>query len=288
MGTESTNVRVLSTIAEVRSVVKAAQAAGETVGLVPTMGALHEGHLQLVDASQSECDQTLVSIFVNPTQFGPGEDGDRYPRTLQRDCELLAERGSPLVFAPTVAEVYQPGNDTFVEVGAVAKPYEGEIRPGHFRGVATVVLKLFNIIPANCAYFGRKDYQQALVVQQMVRDFNIPIEIVICPTIREPDGLAMSSRNAYLSPSERKQATAIYRSLKLAESLYRNGEADVDTLTKQMRGCLADSNITNVDYIAFVAAGTVHPVERITGPTVVALAARVGATRLIDNHTINP
>lgn len=288
LGTESTNVRVLSTIAEVRSVVKAAQAAGETVGLVPTMGALHEGHLQLVDASQSECDQTLVSIFVNPTQFGPGEDADRYPRTLQRDCELLAERGSPLVFAPTVAEVYQPGNDTFVEVGAVAKPYEGEIRPGHFRGVATVVLKLFNIIPANCAYFGRKDYQQALVVQQMVRDFNIPIEIVICPTIREPDGLAMSSRNAYLSPSERKQATAIYRSLKLAESLYRNGEADVDTLTKQMRGCLADSNITNVDYIAFVAAGTVHPVERITGPTVVALAARVGATRLIDNHTINP
>lgn len=288
MGTNSTKVRVLSTVAEVRSVVKAAQAAGETVGLVPTMGALHEGHLQLVDASQSECDQTVVSIFVNPTQFGPGEDADRYPRTLQRDCELLAERGRPLVFAPTDAEIYPPGSDAFVEVGAVAKPYEGEIRPRHFRGVATVVLKLFNIIPADRAYFGRKDYQQTLVVQQMVKDFNIPIEIVLCSTAREPDGLAMSSRNAYLSSSDRKQATAIHRSLQLAESLYRNGEADVDTLTKQMRGCLADSNITDVDYIAFVAAGTVHPVDRITGPTVVALAARVGATRLIDNHTINP
>lgn len=267
---------------------QAAHAAGETVGLVPTMGALHEGHLRLVDAALAECDQVVVSIFVNPTQFGPGEDEDRYPRTLQRDCTLLADRGSPLVFAPSATEIYRPEHDTYVEVGEVASVFEGAMRPGHFRGVATVVLKLFNIIPAHRAYFGRKDYQQTLVVQQMVRDFNLPVEVVLCPTVREPDGLAMSSRNAYLSPAERRQANAIFRSLQLTEELYRAGEIEVSTLEMKMRNCLKDADIRNIDYIAFVAAGTVTPVDKISGPTVVALAARIGQTRLIDNHLITP
>ncbi len=279
---------MITTSAEIRSLVRAAQETGETVGFVPTMGALHEGHLRLVDASQAECDRTVVSVFVNPTQFGPGEDENRYPRTLERDCSLLAERGCPMVFAPDALEIYRPGHETYVEVGALAEPFEGAIRPGHFRGVATVVLKLFNIIPANRAYFGRKDYQQALVVQQMVKDFNLPIEIVLCPTVREPDGLAMSSRNAYLTALERQQAAALNRALQLAESLYQAGERDVAELTEKMLNCLTEVGITNVDYVAFVAAGTVTPVEKITGPTVVVLAARVGQTRLIDNLTITP
>ncbi|TWU30118.1 pantoate--beta-alanine ligase [Bythopirellula polymerisocia] len=283
---KTSKVEVVTNIADARSTVLSAQAAGETVGLVPTMGALHEGHLRLVDASLAECDRTVVSIFVNPTQFGPGEDEDRYPRTLDRDCSLLAERGCPMVFAPSASAIYRPGHETYVEVGSLAESLEGTIRPGHFRGVATVVLKLFNIIPANRAYFGRKDYQQVLVVQQMVKDFDLAIAVIDCPTVRELDGLAMSSRNAYLTPIERQQAAGLYKSLQLAESLYQAGECDVATLTGHMRLSLAEADITKVDYIAFVAAGTVTPVKKITGPTVVALAARLGTTRLIDNLTI--
>ena len=282
----TTKVRVVTTIAEIRTAVQAAEAAGETIGFVPTMGALHEGHLQLVDASQSECDRTVVSIFVNPTQFGPGEDQDRYPRTLERDCELLAARGCWLVFAPTAAEIYRPGHETYVEVGPVGNPFEGAQRPGHFRGVATVVLKLLNIIQPQRAYFGRKDYQQALVVLRLVSDFDLPVEIVLCPTVREADGLAMSSRNAYLNPEQREQAAAIYRSLVLVESLHRDGQCDVASLTTAMRNCLSAAGITEVDYIAFVAAGTVELVTEISGPTVVVVAARVGPTRLLDNHLL--
>lgn len=285
---KNSQVGVITTSDEIRSLVRAAQEAGETVGFVPTMGALHEGHLRLVEASQAECDRTVVSIFVNPTQFGPSEDENRYPRSLERDCSLLAERSCPMVFAPSAGEIYRPGHETYVEVGALAEHFEGAIRPGHFRGVATVVLKLFNIIPANRAYFGRKDYQQALIVQQMVQDFDLPVEIVLCPTVREPDGLAMSSRNAYLTAIERQQAASLYRALQLAESLCQAGERDVAELTEKMLNCLTETGITKVDYIAFVAAGTVTPVEKITGPTVLALAARVGQTRLIDNLTITP
>lgn len=279
-------LQVVTTVDEVRRAVGEARAAGRTVGFVPTMGALHAGHLSLVDASVSQCDHTVVSIFVNPTQFGPHEDRDRYPRALERDCELLATRGCWLVFAPPVEEVYPPGFDTYVGVGTIAEPLEGVLRPGHFQGVATVVLKLFQMVPADRAYFGRKDYQQSLVVERMVSDFNLPIEMVVCPTVRESDGLAMSSRNAYLSPAERKQAAGLWQALQLAESLTRDGQRDVAKITSAMRELLAAAGIDQVDYIAFLADGTVQEVQTVAGPTVVALAARVGQARLIDNHTI--
>lgn len=279
-------MRIVTTADEIRGAVIEAQRAGDTVGFIPTMGALHVGHLSLVDASQAQCDRTVVSIFVNPTQFGPGEDQDRYPRTLSQDCELLAPHGCWLVFAPQAEEVYPPGYETFVEVGAAAQPLEGEIRPGHFRGVATVVLKLFQMVPADRAFFGRKDYQQSLVVERMIADFNLPIQLVLCPTVRESDGLAMSSRNAYLNPDERLQAASLWKSLQLAESLHKQGEREVAKIAKQMWGCLGVAGINQVDYIAFLTPGTVEPVTTIKGPTVVALAARVGQTRLIDNHTI--
>jgi pantoate--beta-alanine ligase len=282
----TTKPRIVTTVAEVRRAVRDAQAAGKKVGFIPTMGALHEGHLSLVDASRAECDRTVVSIFVNPTQFGPTEDQDRYPRTLERDYQLLAEHGCWLVFAPSAKEVYPPGFETFIEVGSVADPWEGAIRPGHFRGVATVVLKLFQMVPADRAYFGCKDYQQSLVVKRMITDFNLPIQLVVCPTVREADGLAMSSRNAYLNPTERQQAAALWRSLQLAESLATNGEKDVAKITAAMRDVLSAAKINEVDYIAFLADGTVESVSQIVGPTVVALAARVGQARLIDNHRI--
>lgn len=286
MSQTTSKLQIATTIDEVRQAVRASQAVGETVGFVPTMGALHEGHLSLVDASEAQCDRTVVSIFVNPTQFGPNEDRDRYPRTLEKDCQMLAERGCWLVFAPTDGEVYPPDHETFVEVGKSAEPLEGQIRPGHFRGVATVVLKLFQMVPADRAFFGRKDYQQSLVVQKMAADFNLPMEIVVCPTVRESDGLAMSSRNAYLKPAERQQAANLWKSLVLAESLLQSGERNTEIISEHMRVLLAQAGIDQIDYIAFVAEGTVDPVDHINGRTVVALAARVGQARLIDNHTI--
>lgn len=260
--------------------------AGETVGLVPTMGALHEGHLSLVDASLAECDRTVVSIFVNPTQFGPSEDLAAYPRVLDEDLRLLEERGCWLVFAPEPETMYQPGHETYVEVGSVAELFEGKCRPNHFRGVATIVLKLFHIVPAERAYFGQKDYQQSLVVKQMAADFDLPVEVRVCPIVREPDGLAMSSRNAYLDPDERKQACSLWQALQLAEQMHTSGETQVSAITAEMKRLFAASAGVDVEYIAFVAAGTVREVTRIEGPTVVALAARVGQARLIDNHTI--
>lgn len=281
------SMQVFDSVTGIRDAVLAARAEGATVGFVPTMGALHEGHLSLVDAARAECDLTVVSIFVNPTQFGPEEDHDRYPRDLKRDCRLLESRGCSFVFAPETSRIYRPWHETFVEVGSVARPWEGLARPGHFRGVATVVLKLFNIVPADRAYFGRKDYQQSLVVQQMVTDFDLPIEIRVCPVVRESDGLAMSSRNSYLDPIERVQATTLWQTLQLAESLVHSGIREVQELSPRLWQNLREGGITNVDYLAFLADGTVKSVTEITGPTVVALAAVVGKTRLIDNHTIH-
>ena len=277
---------IANSIAEVRAAVHSARAAGESIGFVPTMGALHAGHLSLVDASRARCDRTVVSVFVNPTQFGPGEDLDRYPRTFRADCEQLAERGCWLVFAPSNEEIYPPGYETFVEVGSVAEPWEGACRPGHYRGVATVVLKLLLMVGADQAFFGQKDYQQSLVVRQLVADFNVPTEIVICPTVREADGLAMSSRNAFLNPTQRHQARALWKSLQLAEELCQTGERRTPILAGRIRECLAEAGITEVDYIALVKAGTVIAIDEVVGPTVVALAVRVGQTRLIDNHQI--
>jgi pantoate--beta-alanine ligase len=269
-----------------REAVLAARTAGQSVGLVPTMGALHEGHLSLLARARAECDLTVVTIFVNPTQFAPHEDFGHYPRDLNQDLSLLGKRGGDIVFAPSENEMYRPSHATFVDVGPLGQVLEGEFRPLHFRGVATVVLKLFQLAPADRAYFGRKDYQQTLVVRQMVADLNVPIDVRVCPIVREPDGLAMSSRNANLSADERQRAQALYRSLRLAETLAAAGERDVATIRNQMRRDMERADGIDVQYIAFVADGTVTPVETIAGPTTIAVAATVGRTRLIDNTLV--
>ena len=210
--------RIVKTIADLRAAVAAARREGKKIGLVPTMGALHEGHLSLVRASQEECGFTVVTIYVNPSQFGPGEDYRRYPRTLEKDVERLAG-AADLVFAPADEEVYPSGHGTWVDVGAAAEPLEGQCRPGHFRGVATVVLKLFHMSGADLAYFGQKDYQQALVIRRMVEDLNVPVALRVCPIVREPDGLAMSSRNVYLSAEARQRAIILWKSLRLAQDM---------------------------------------------------------------------
>lgn len=265
-----------------QAVVKARQA-GKSVGLVPTMGALHEGHLSLLDAATAECDVTVVSIFVNPTQFAPQEDFRKYPRDLERDVSLLGGHGCDLVFAPNDNAMYANNHTTFIDVGPIGAVWEGEFRPTHFRGVATIVLKLFQLAPADRAYFGRKDYQQTIVVRQMVADLNVPIDVRVCPTLREPDGLAMSSRNAFLTTDERHCAAALSRSLRLAERLAAEGERNVDSIRAQMSRELVQTGGIKLQYIAFVADGTLTPVTQINGPTTVALAAIVGKTRLIDN-----
>jgi pantoate--beta-alanine ligase len=228
----------------------------------------------------------VASIFVNPTQFAAGEDFAKYPRPLERDLEMLASRGCELAFVPDAREMYPAGFDTSIDVGAVAQPLEGAARPGHFRGVATVVHKLFQLVPADRAYFGQKDYQQTLVVRRMVEDLNVQIEICVRPTIREADGLALSSRNAYLSAGERTQAAGLWQALKLAEAAYAEGITDAGDLRRRMLARLEEAGVTAVDYIAFLRDGTVEEQTRIEGPTVVAIAARVGGTRLIDNHRI--
>lgn len=271
----------------VRQVVQQARKAGKSVGLVPTMGALHEGHLSLLETARTECDMAVVSIFVNPTQFGPAEDFRQYPRNLDHDLALLGRGGCDLVFAPTDAAMYAPGHTTYVDVGQLGQALEGEFRPTHFRGVATIVLKLFQLAPADRAYFGRKDYQQTIVVRQMVADLNVPIDVRVCPTVRESDGLAMSSRNVYLSPDERRRALSLSRSLQLAEHAAKEGERDAAKIRALMRREIDTAGGIDVQYITFVADGTVTPVERIEGPTTVALAAKVGKTRLIDNLLLN-
>jgi pantoate--beta-alanine ligase len=256
---------------------------GQSVGLVPTMGALHDGHLSLVDAARAECDLSVVTIFVNPTQFAPTEDFHEYPRELTRDLSLLAGRGCDLVFAPANDSIYKPNHSTFVDVGPIGSVLEGEFRPTHFRGVATVVMKLFQLVPADRAYFGRKDYQQTLVVRQMVNDLDVPIEIRICPTIRESDGLAMSSRNRYLTADERRRALALPRSLQLAQEVVAMGERDAAVIRQMISGEIAKTADVELQYIAFLGEGTMTPVTLINGPTTIALAVTVGKTRLIDN-----
>ena len=266
-----------------REAVLRARRADQSVGLVPTMGALHDGHLSLLDAARAECDMTVVTVFVNPTQFAPEEDYRRYPRDLERDLSLLGARGCDLVFAPASESMYGPNHATFVDVGPLGQVLEGEFRPRHFRGVATVVLKLFQLAPADRAYFGRKDYQQTLVVRQMVADLNVPIDVRVCPIVREPDGLAMSSRNAYLTADQRQRALALSRSLRLAEQLAASGERSAKVIRQQMQRAIESVGGVDVQYIAFVEDGSVTPVEVIDGPTTLAIAATIGKTRLIDN-----
>jgi pantoate--beta-alanine ligase len=271
-----------------RSVLGAARRAGRRIGFVPTMGALHEGHLSLVRAAQAACDFTVVSIYVNPSQFGPNEDLAKYPRTLENDITLLAGCGTNVVFAPANDEVYRPGHDTWVEVGAVAKPLEGLCRPGHFRGVATIVLKLLNMVQPDAAYFGQKDYQQALVIRRMAADLDLPTAIRVCPIVREADGLAMSSRNRYLSLTARQRAIVLSKSLQRANELVASGERSAQIIMTQMRHILKTAEDAQIDYLVLVDADTLEPVETVAGRTLAALAVKVENTRLIDNCLLEP
>ncbi|MBL7040114.1 MAG: pantoate--beta-alanine ligase [Pirellulaceae bacterium] len=278
--------RLVTTAIELRDAVAAARADGKTIGLAPTMGALHGGHLSLVRASLAQCDYTIVTIFVNPTQFGPHEDLGEYPRTLETDLDALSQCGVDLVFAPTNDGIYPKGFSTYVDPPRVAEALEGQCRRGHFRGVTTVVLKLFNLAQADVAFFGQKDYQQSLVIRWMVQDLDFPIEVRVCPTVREPDGLAMSSRNRYLSQPEREQALTLWRSLKLAVELFAQGESDAERITARMRELFEQTNINRVDYVALADPETLQPVHQIQASTVALVAAYVGDTRLIDNCRI--
>jgi pantoate--beta-alanine ligase len=257
-----------------------------TVGLVPTMGYLHEGHLSLVRRARAECDHVVVSIFVNPTQFGPREDLSSYPRDLERDLSLIEPLGTDLVWMPTAEMMYPKSYQTWVEVETVTRPLEGAMRPGHFRGVTTVVAKLFNAVQPHRAYFGQKDAQQVAVIRQMTRDLNFPIEIVVCPIVREPDGLAMSSRNVYLDVEERKAATVLYRALIAAKNLYENGERDAEKLRLLMREVLATELLAQMQYVSCADYDTLEELETVTGKALLSLAVFVGKTRLIDNFVL--
>ena len=254
------------------------------LGLVPTMGALHEGHLTLVRRARDENATVAVSIFVNPTQFGANEDLSTYPRDMERDLALLEAEGVDLVYAPSPEEVYPPGFDTWIEPGALAERLEGAARPGHFRGVATVVAKLFNVVRPDRAYFGQKDGQQLAVIRQMARDLDMGIEIVAVPTVRDADGLAMSSRNAYLTPEQRRAAPVIYRALSAARHLWEAGETDAERLRGNVREILQqEPQLAGIDYVSVADAGTLQELAQVDGPAMVSTAVRMGETRLIDN-----
>lgn len=279
---------LVQTVGQLSAIVELVRRDGKTIGLVPTMGALHEGHLSLVRASRGECDYTVVSIFVNPSQFGPGEDLQKYPRTLEADRQALEDCGADLIFAPPADEVYPPGCDTWVEIGAVAGPLEGRCRPGHFRGVATVVLKLLNMVGPDVAYFGQKDFQQTVVVRRMVEDLNVPVVVRVCPTVREPDGLAMSSRNRYLGPRAREQAVVLWKSLGLAGRLVDQGRRDAQGIADEVRRLILSAGEAQIDYVALADPQTLRPVDRLDGRTLLALAVRIEGTRLIDNCLLDP
>lgn len=279
--------QVIETVAAMCAEVRRLQRSGQRVGVVPTMGALHDGHLSLVQLAKRSCEKVVATIFVNPTQFAPHEDFSKYPRTLERDLELLRGVGCDYVFVPSRDEVYPPGFSTEVDPPAVARRWEGECRPGHFRGVATVVLKLLNMTPADLAVFGQKDYQQAAVIQQMVRDLNVETEIQLGPIIRDPDGLAMSSRNRYLSPAERQRALSLSQSLNAAQQSIAAGEARAATIAA-MIGETLQPQVDVIDYVAIADAVTLEPVETITANTVLLLAVKIGNTRLIDNCVVSP
>jgi pantoate--beta-alanine ligase len=271
---------VVKTVADVRRI--RAGLPG-TWGLVPTMGFLHAGHISLVDRARIENDCVGVSIFVNPTQFGPSEDLAAYPRDLDRDLGLLEQAGADLVWVPDVGEVYPPDYQTFVVVEGVTKPLEGAARPGHFRGVATVVAKLFNVFSPDRAYFGKKDAQQAVVIRQMARDLNFPVELVVCPTVREADGLAMSSRNVYLTPEQRAAAPVLCRALSTARDMWENGERDGEQLRRAMRRVLEAEPLARSDYVSAADPYTLDELGTASRGVLLSMAVRIGKARLIDN-----
>lgn len=276
-------MKVCATIAEARAACRETRAHHRRLGLVPTMGALHEGHLSLVRAAKAQCDAVAVSIFVNPTQFGPTEDLARYPRPFDRDLQLLEKEAVDVVFAPSAEEMYPQGETTWVTVEGLSEKLDGRSRPGHFRGVTTVVSKLLHIAEPDVAFFGQKDAAQLAVIRRMVRDLNFPIEIVACPIVREPDGLALSSRNAYLDSESRRRALVLNRSLREVEKEFGAGERRAANLIAAARDIFAREPQVRIDYFEVVDPDTLDPVEQITKRTLVAVAAYVGTTRLIDN-----
>jgi len=282
------NMETLTTIKEVRKAVAAARAGGRRIGFVPTMGDLHAGHIALVTAARQETDFVVVSVFVNPTQFGPGEDYERYARNLPKDAEMCMAAGVDVIFAPSVGEMYPDENLTWVDVAKLSEPLCGLSRPKHFRGVATVCAKLFNIVQPDTAFFGRKDAQQTIVIKRMVSDLNMPLKIIVCPTIRETDGLAMSSRNRYLGPQERQDATIIYAALKKCAASLADGLCDSQTLERDIRNTIGKTPSAQIEYIGIMDVQTLRPAGRISGETLVAVAVRIGSTRLIDNLIFDP
>ncbi|MFY9702894.1 MAG: pantoate--beta-alanine ligase [Terriglobales bacterium] len=281
-------MKICASISEARSACRDARANHRRVGLVPTMGALHEGHLSLVRAARAQCDVVAVSIFVNPTQFGPAEDLSKYPRQFERDCRLLEQEGVDILFAPSIEEMYPQGAISWVVVEGLSEKLDGRSRPGHFRGVTTVVAKLFHVIEPDAAYFGQKDAAQLAVIRRMVRDLDFPVEIVACPIVREADGLAMSSRNAYLNREERQRALVLQRSLQEARRQFDAGERLAARLIAAAKEVFVREPQVRLDYFEVVDPETLDPVERISGRTLVAVAAFVGTTRLIDNVVLEP
>lgn len=277
---------VVATIAEVRAAVAAARRAGKTVGLVPTMGALHAGHAALVRTARGRSGFVVVSVFVNPTQFGPHEDFAKYPRTLDADRQLCHDAGADLVFAPAAGEMYPPGFATAVEVSGLTDVLEGASRPGHFRGVCTVVTKLFTVVGPDVAHFGAKDYQQAAVIRRMTADLNLPVDVRVEPTVREPDGLALSSRNRYLSPTERVAAPAIHRALQATRDRAKAGETDIGRLEAALVADLSAIPGARVDYGRVVDADSLRPLAALDRPAVAVVAVFLGTTRLIDNMAL--
>ncbi len=281
-------MQIIKTIKEMQEISRSLRVEGKSIGFVPTMGALHDGHLSLVRRSRNECDITVVSIFINPTQFGPNEDFDRYPRDTEGDLNKLKPIGVDAVFMPEVREMYQEGSLINVDVGDIGRVLCGKSRPGHFNGVATVVTKLFNIVMPERAYFGQKDFQQSAIIKKLVRELNFDIEIVVCPTVRESDGLAMSSRNVYLNDKERRSATILYKALKLGKDLILSkGITDASIIKREMVGLITTESLARIDYVEIVDTGDLHSVKEITLPVALCVAVWIGETRLIDNTIIS-
>ena len=276
-------MRIFNTIEDMRAACRAARRGGKRLGFVPTMGALHEGHLSLVRTARAACDVVAVSIFVNPTQFGPNEDLAKYPRDFERDRDLLEKEGVELLFAPSVEEMYPAGGVTWVTVEELSGKLDGRSRPGHFRGVTTVVAKLFHIVEPDAAFFGQKDAAQVAIIRRMVRDLKFPVEIVACPIVREADGLAMSSRNAYLDPAQRRQALVLHRALERVQRSWEAGERDAATLVAAGREEVAGEKSVRLDYFEIVDPESLDPVKDLADGPLVAVAAFLGPTRLIDN-----
>lgn len=279
-------MRIIRKIEALRKEIKKLKQSNKTIGFVPTMGALHEGHLSLIRRARRECGFVVVSIFVNPVQFGPKEDFRKYPRSLKKDAKLCAKAGTDIIFYPDAGGIYPPDYRTYVLVSGLSDGLCGKLRPGHFRGVATVVTKLFNIVTPDIAYFGQKDAQQSIIIKKMVCDLNIPVKIKVMPTIRERGGLALSSRNVYLSENERRDAVVLSQALKLASALIEKGETGADFIINKMKRLIRKKKTAKIDYVSLTDLKNLQPLKKVTGSCLIALAVRVGRTRLIDNIII--